>query len=1636
MKTAPVLGRSCRALFAAILGGIGSAFAQGGAPVTLVIDAFDPAGTRGFSYSGGQIGSVWSNWFGAAFQSLAWDATTDAGGNPTSGALRITANFPGTGSNQFTVINGFDGISPSASARQFTAIECDVRFAPGSATQLRNGVLTFGRVELGMATPSFGQRYFGGVDIPATASGWVHLTIPLTPATDPLLLDIDNVMVHIWGGTTLAGPSTMWVDNLKFTGTTVSGTATVEHANVRQRIDGFGASSAWNSTWSAAEADLFFSTGPGGIGLSLLRSRIAPDGTSWENGLMQMAQARGARSWSAPWSPPASYKTTNNVNGGSFIGTPANYATYADHLANYVATARNTYGIQLDAVSVQNEPNYSTDYESCVWTGQQIHDFVPYLSAALAARGVGSTRILLPESANWEFSLAVPTMNDPATAAKVGILGGHNYGSSAAPVTQFGTPVPKPLWETEHYIATQNPAANGMELAEEIHEFMTRAEANAYHYWWLRSSGTGSLAGNSTATPAKRLYVMGQFSKFIRPGFHRVAVANDTTALVSAYQGPEAQDLVIVAANPTAWPVTQTFDLSSCPPVTSLNRWVTSDSLSLASQPPVSVVDGAFTYEIPAFTIVTFSPGNGPRPFVALAASDNNNRSSFNSAENWNDAAAPSPAKDYTASRSILRSPTAAGDHTFAGHSLALPPQAILRLKGSNLSTITINRFVLDGGTVENGNANHGFTLAGNIEVRANSAISLSNDASRSLLIPANLSGSADLTFGKGGPGTITLAGANEAFTGAILVNGGTLLKAAAPTQLGGNPDFPRAGQLTLDNAGFQPTASFTLDRPNGGVTLGPGGGTLTIASGLTLTLAEPLAGSGSLTKSGPGTLVLNLPATHNGPTTLSAGTLTLAGLGSAGSLTTAAGTRLDGTGAIAGNATIQGTLAPTTDGMGFSGPIAFTATATLACEIDANASDAAGSITAASATVATGARIDLKLNRPGSTLSFLDPFWRVPRSFPLLVTASMSGAFTLGSVSPDAAGLQASAYGSFRLQQNGTGTTLVWTPLPGTEAPTVELISPSAATVSLPAATSSLRLTATFTGTDTTFSWSQVSGPGTAILADSTATDTRVTFPLAGSYLLRATASNAFGSDSLDLAVHVATTPPPITLREGENGYSHPDTLIRGDNTSMNSGARDQFIVGRNGAPLRSLLSFVIPPHPPGTVLTSASLDLWIADSGSGTSATALTLHRLLVPFVEGSGDGANAANGAGSGATWVSRTGNAADPWTSPGAAAGSDYESTPLVMIDSVNPSTAPAGTAFSFGTAGELVPAIHAAAGGASPASFFLKTTTDSSGATNFLRFASSENATFARRPRLTLGYSPVNPLPTLATGPPPAAEPGQPAALVGNVAGATQSAWSLVSGPGTATFGDATQPATTVTFSQPGLHQLRLTAASALGEVSATLTIDVQDLTPPLITVPADITIAATGGAGANVTFTTSAYDLVDGPRPTTDSPASGSLFPVGTTTVTTTSSDAAGNVSTETFAVTVTGMTYATWAATQFTAPELADSAISGPAASPAGDGLTNLLIYALGLPPKIPSVTGITLLPDPAGWTFTYYRPALRSDLTYAVEVSPALTPGSWTSEGVTHERIATGDMETWQARHAPAPGGKLLFRLKVVTR
>ena len=80
-----------------------------------------------------------------------------------------------------------------------------------------------------------------------------------------------------------------------------------------------------------------------------------------------------------------------------------------------------------------------------------------------------------------------------------------------------------------------------------------------------------------------------------------------------------------------------------------------------------------------------------------------------------------------------------------------------------------------------------------------------------------------------------------------------------------------------------------------------------------------------------------------------------------------------------------------------------------------------------------------------------------------------------------------------------------------------------------------------------------------------------------------------------------------------------------------------------------------------------------------------------------------------------------------------------------------------------------------------------------------------------------------------------------------------------------------------------------------------------DTTPPILSLPSDIVTNATGPAGATVTYTASAADAVDGPVQVACTPASGTIFPIGTTVVTCTATDTHGNASNGSFNVHVKG---------------------------------------------------------------------------------------------------------------------------------
>ena len=125
--------------------------------------------------------------------------------------------------------------------------------------------------------------------------------------------------------------------------------------------------------------------------------------------------------------------------------------------------------------------------------------------------------------------------------------------------------------------------------------------------------------------------------------------------------------------------------------------------------------------------------------------------------------------------------------------------------------------------------------------------------------------------------------------------------------------------------------------------------------------------------------------------------------------------------------------------------------------------------------------------------------------------------------------------------------------------------------------------------------------------------------------------------------------------------------------------------------------------------------------------------------------------------------------------------------------------------------------------------------------------------------------------------------------------------------------DETDPAPTLVCTPepgsifpPGTTMVTVTATDTSGNFSTcTFGVTVADTTPPVITCPSDIVKRTKVAGGCFVSFAPSASDLFD-PTPTTVSvPPSGSFFPIGTTTVSVTATDDAGNASTCSFDVVI-----------------------------------------------------------------------------------------------------------------------------------
>jgi glucuronoarabinoxylan endo-1,4-beta-xylanase len=367
----------------------------------------------------------------------------------------------------------------------------------------------------------------------------------------------------------------------------------------------------------------------------------APNTGSWFDEVTNAQEAVAANPkaivMATPWTPPASLKSSSSSQ-PFFSGTcspaagfcggflePANYATYASYLEDFVNYFDDNAGFNLYAISMQNEPDFANvDYESCNWTAAQMDTWIAGNASTL------TTKLIMPESFQFIQAQSNAALEDPDAEPLISIIGGHLYGSSPTPYT-LAKQDDKPLWMTEHMFtpAGSQPAiGDALQLAEEIHNSMVTGNYSAYVYWWIWDDPADSinygLINSDTTAPAPTYYgyAIGQFSKFIQPGYVMVSATNPVLGVFdSAYMGDG--NLVIVAINSnitaTSFPVTIQGQAA-----TSFTPYQTSATNTMTQLTPVSVTGGVFTYSLPAQSITTFVASASTAPGFTLSPSASN----------------------------------------------------------------------------------------------------------------------------------------------------------------------------------------------------------------------------------------------------------------------------------------------------------------------------------------------------------------------------------------------------------------------------------------------------------------------------------------------------------------------------------------------------------------------------------------------------------------------------------------------------------------------------------------------------------------------------------------------------------------------------------------------------------------------------------------------------------------------------------------------------------------------------------------------------------------------------------------------------------------------------------------------------
>ncbi len=268
----------------------------------------------------------------------------------------------------------------------------------------------------------------------------------------------------------------------------------------------------------------------------------------------------------SPWSPPHWMKTNNRMDdGGALRGEYA--PAWANYFVKFVQRMKAEENIDIWALTVQNEPQAKQVWESCIYSPEQERDFIKnHLGPALAGAGLSGVKLLgLDHNRDLLEKYADAELGDPAAAKYLWGIALHWYVSKDFSVSsRVHAKFPdKPVLFTEGCFEggrTIGTWEHGEGYAHEIIGDISNWVVN-FMDWniVLDQRGGPNHVGNfcdapvivDTVTKEVRygpsFYYLGQFSKYVKPGAHRIASSGGPAALESvAFANPDGSLAVVV----------------------------------------------------------------------------------------------------------------------------------------------------------------------------------------------------------------------------------------------------------------------------------------------------------------------------------------------------------------------------------------------------------------------------------------------------------------------------------------------------------------------------------------------------------------------------------------------------------------------------------------------------------------------------------------------------------------------------------------------------------------------------------------------------------------------------------------------------------------------------------------------------------------------------------------------------------------------------------------------------------------------------------------------------------------------------------------------------------------------------------